>query len=103
MSTPSLLSGNRRRFLGIATMSIAAAYFGLPRVAGRAFTVGLGGPRDLEALDGAADWINSPRLTRASLAGKVVLVNFWTFTCISWLRTLPYVRAWAQKYSRTSS
>ena len=46
----------------------------------------------------ATEWLNSPRLTPSSLAGKVVLVDFWTYTCINWLRTLPYVRAWAQKY-----
>ena len=51
----------------------------------------------------ATEWLNSPRLTPASLAGKVVLVDFWTYTCINWLRTLPYVRAWAQKYREASS
>lgn len=54
--------------------------------------------RELAAIGGAAEWLNSPRLTPSSLAGKVVLVDFWTYTCINWLRTLPYVRAWAQKY-----
>jgi thiol-disulfide isomerase/thioredoxin len=54
--------------------------------------------RELAAIGGVAEWINSPRLAPANLAGKVVLVNFWTYTCINWLRTLPYVRAWAQKY-----
>ena len=56
-------------------------------------------PRELAALGRAAEWINSPRLTPERLAGKVVAVDFWTYTCINWLRTLPYVRAWAQKYS----
>jgi thiol-disulfide isomerase/thioredoxin len=55
-------------------------------------------PRELSALGRAVEWINSPPLTPPSLAGKVVLVDFWTYTCINWLRTLPYVRAWAQKY-----
>ena len=55
-------------------------------------------PRELAALGRAAEWLNSPRLTPSSLAGKVVLVDFCTYTCINWLRTLPYVRAWAQKY-----
>jgi thiol-disulfide isomerase/thioredoxin len=54
--------------------------------------------RELAAIGAASEWINSPRLTEASLAGKVVLVDFWTYTCINWLRTLPYVRAWTQKY-----
>jgi thiol-disulfide isomerase/thioredoxin len=53
---------------------------------------------DLPPLDGATGWLNSPPLTAADLRGKVVLIDFWTYTCINWLRTLPYVRAWAGKY-----
>jgi cytochrome c biogenesis protein CcdA/thiol-disulfide isomerase/thioredoxin len=49
-------------------------------------------------LAGAAGWINSPALTGADLRGKVVLVDFWTYSCINCLRTLPYIRAWADKY-----
>ena len=49
-------------------------------------------------LDGATEWVNSPPLTAADLRGQVVLVNFWTYTCINWLRTLAYLRAWAQRY-----
>lgn len=49
-------------------------------------------------LDGAVDWLNSRPLTTADLRGKVVLVDFWTYSCINWQRTLPYVRAWADKY-----
>jgi thiol-disulfide isomerase/thioredoxin len=52
----------------------------------------------LPSFDGATTWLNSPPLTPAALRGKVVVVNFWTLTCINWLRTLPYVRAWAAKY-----
>ncbi|MEJ0087971.1 MAG: thioredoxin family protein [Pseudomonadota bacterium] len=52
----------------------------------------------MPALSGALGWLNSPPLTTASLRGKVVLVDFWTYTCINWLRTLPYLRAWADKY-----
>jgi thiol-disulfide isomerase/thioredoxin len=52
----------------------------------------------LPSLSGATGWLNSPRLTAADLRGKVVLVDFWTYTCINWLRTLPYVRAWAERY-----
>jgi thiol-disulfide isomerase/thioredoxin len=54
---------------------------------------------DLASFDGATGWFNSAPLTPAGLRGKVVLVDFWTYTCINWLRTLPYVRAWAQKYA----
>ena len=46
----------------------------------------------------ASEWLNSPPLTASDLRGKVVLVDFWTYTCINWLRSLPYVRAWAEKY-----
>jgi thiol-disulfide isomerase/thioredoxin len=52
----------------------------------------------LPSLDGATTWLNSPPLTAAGLRGHVVLVDFWTYTCINWLRTLPYVRAWAERY-----
>jgi thiol-disulfide isomerase/thioredoxin len=52
----------------------------------------------LPGFDGATGWLNSPALTAAGLRGKVVLVDFWTYTCINWLRTLGYVRAWAEKY-----
>jgi thiol-disulfide isomerase/thioredoxin len=54
---------------------------------------------ELPSLDGATGWLNSPPLTPAGLRGKVVVVDFWTYTCINWLRQLPYVRAWAEKYS----
>ena len=54
---------------------------------------------ELPSLEGATGWLNSPPLTVAGLRGKAVLVNFWTYTCVNWLRQLPYVRAWAGKYS----
>jgi thiol-disulfide isomerase/thioredoxin len=54
---------------------------------------------ELASFDGATGWLNSEPLTPAGLRGKVVLVDFWTYTCINWLRQLPYVRAWAEKYS----
>ena len=84
----------RRRFLGMAGTIIAAAHVGLYRVVNGQ----IGGPRDLAAIEHATDWLNSPRLSRSGLAGKVVLVDFCTYTCINWLRTLPYIRAWADKY-----
>jgi thiol-disulfide isomerase/thioredoxin len=52
-----------------------------------------------DPLAGASAWLNSPPLSAAELLGKVVLVDFWTYTCVNWLRTLPYVRAWAEKYT----
>src|SRR4051812_41819887 len=51
-----------------------------------------------QRLAGATGWLNSSQLTDAELRGKVVLVDFWTYTCVNWLRTLPYVRAWAERY-----
>src|SRR5499427_3086190 len=56
------------------------------------------GQSELASLESANDWLNSPPLTASALRGKVVVVNFWTYTCINWLRTLPYVRAWHEKY-----
>jgi cytochrome c biogenesis protein CcdA/thiol-disulfide isomerase/thioredoxin len=52
----------------------------------------------LPSLDGAVQWLNSTPLSAAQLKGKVVLVDFWTYSCINCLRTLPYVKAWAEKY-----
>ena len=46
----------------------------------------------------ATEWLNSRPLTAADLRGKVILIDFWTYSCINWRRTLPYVRAWAEKY-----
>src|SRR6266545_1965176 len=53
---------------------------------------------ELPSLGGAIEWLNSEPLTAAGLRGNVVLIDFWTYTCINWLRTIPYVRAWAEKY-----
>ena len=52
----------------------------------------------LPSLSGAVEWLNSPPLTAELLKGKVVLVDFWTYSCINCLRSIPYVRAWAEKY-----
>jgi cytochrome c biogenesis protein CcdA/thiol-disulfide isomerase/thioredoxin len=52
----------------------------------------------LPSLSGAVEWLNSPPLTAEQLKGKVVLVDFWTYSCINCLRSIPYVRAWADKY-----
>jgi cytochrome c biogenesis protein CcdA/thiol-disulfide isomerase/thioredoxin len=72
--------------LGRKTESVAVAGSSLP-VEGT-----------MPELNGAVLWLNSPPLTRAGLRGKVVLVDFWTYSCINCLRALPYVEAWAQKY-----
>jgi len=86
------INRNRRRFLGGAAMTIAAL-----AEAGRA-TARDGESRQLAALGRATGWLNSPPRSAASLSGQVVVVQFGTYTCINWLRTLPYVRAWAQRY-----
>ena len=63
------------------------------------FTTGqIGSQTELASLERANEWLNSPPLTPAALRGKVVLIDFWTYTCINWRRTLPYVHAWAEKY-----
>jgi thiol-disulfide isomerase/thioredoxin len=87
---------DRRGFIERAGMMIGAAHLGLfgsAEADDRA-------PRELSAIGRETEWLNSPRLTAASLLGKVVVVNFCTYTCINWLRTLPYVRAWSQKYKQ---
>src|SRR5262245_10405726 len=88
------LDRDRRRFLVSTAMTTAAASLGMFG----ATTILGGGQRGLTSLDHADNWLNSPPLTGTALGGKVVLVNFCTYTCINWLRTLPYVRAWARKY-----
>ena len=54
----------------------------------------------MPSLSGAVEWLNSPALTSESLRGKVVLVDFWTYDCINFQHTLPYVKDWAQKYEK---
>jgi len=56
------------------------------------------GPETMPDLSGAVEWLNSPPLNRDQLKGHVVLVDFWTYSCINCLRTLPYIRAWADRY-----
>ncbi len=58
----------------------------------------IGSQTELASLERASEWLNSLPLTPSALRGKVVLIDFWTYTCINWRRTLPYVRAWAEKY-----
>jgi thiol-disulfide isomerase/thioredoxin len=93
---------NRRRFFGIAAGALAAGQLGMSASvqaqSGRTGPFGLFGDREMPALAGATGWINTAPLTPAELRGKVVLVQFWTYTCINWLRAHPYVRAWSTKY-----
>jgi thiol-disulfide isomerase/thioredoxin len=55
-------------------------------------------PASSDELSGAVDWLNSPPLTIEGLKGKVVVIDFWTYSCINCLRSIPYVEAWAEKY-----
>jgi len=111
----------RRRALGTAAMTIAPIVLG-SMVAAKRWLAFTGAPVEpsagdrsmvqqmtpgaarsptegaLLSLGSATAWLNSPPLTAAGLRGKVVLVDFWTYTCINWLRSLPYVRAWADRY-----
>ena len=92
---------DRRRFVGMAALSLAAAWIGTRDSVINSVTVDpfrLSGASDLASLGRATAWLNSAPLTAADLQGKVVLIDFWTYTCINWLRTLPYVRAWAVRY-----
>ena len=56
---------------------------------------------ELPSFDGATGWLNSPPLTATYLRGKIILVSFWTYTCVNWLRQLPYLRAWGWEIRRS--
>jgi thiol-disulfide isomerase/thioredoxin len=102
MSDP--LNPDRRRLLGAAALTVASARLGAFGSMVQRMTPNLlHSPieKELASLTKATAWLNSPPLTAAGLRGKVVLVDVWTYTCINWLRTLPYVRAWAEKYKDT--
>lgn len=83
--------------LGVGRPHMLKQLFGGAALAGREVSAG----SELDSLRRATRWLNSRALTAADLRGKVVLVQFWTFTCINWLRTMPYIRAWADKYRDT--
>jgi thiol-disulfide isomerase/thioredoxin len=95
------INDNRRHFLTAAAMTVAAVPLGVTGCAVQRMTraeARLPVEGELPSLGGATGWLNSQPLTTNSLRGKVVLIQFCTYTCINWLRTLPYVRAWAEKY-----
>lgn len=92
---------DRRRFLGAAAVAIGGARLG--GIAAALEQLGcsvssVSAATELSSLAGANSWVNSQPLTAEGLKGKVVLIDFCTYTCINWLRTLPYVQAWADKY-----
>jgi thiol-disulfide isomerase/thioredoxin len=95
------ISRDRRRIVGGAAVILAVGGLGMVGPVVRRVTAAplqLPDEGQLPSLASATVWLNSPPLTAAGLRGSVVLVDFWTYTCINWLRTLPYVRAWAAKY-----
>src|SRR4030088_1050688 len=112
------INHHRRRLFGAAAMTVFAATR-LGMIGSARAQSGRTKPADLPAikvqqitpaaahlpiedefpsLGSATGWLNSQPLTAAGLRGKVVLIDFWTYSCINWLRSLPYVRAWADKY-----
>jgi thiol-disulfide isomerase/thioredoxin len=89
---PEEINHDRRRFLGAAAMTIVGLQLGM---------IGLADAKpssELGSIGNVKEWLNSQPLTPTELRGKVVLINFWTYSCINWRRQLPYVRAWAEKY-----
>jgi thiol-disulfide isomerase/thioredoxin len=95
------INHNRRYFLTTMLTTIAATKLGMIGCTTQhttSATAKLPIEGELPSLVGAIAWLNSQPLTVDGLRGKVVLINFWTYTCINWLRQLPYVRAWAEKY-----
>jgi thiol-disulfide isomerase/thioredoxin len=84
-------------FLGTAAMTMGAAKFGMIGSVEAQFSK-LPTEGELPSLGLATGWLNSQPLTAAGLRGKVVLIEFWTYSCINWRRQLPYVRAWSDKY-----
>src|SRR5689334_11277338 len=89
-------NNSRRTFLKASTAYIVGATLSPMPTAYAATPLPVEGA--LPSLSGATGWLNSQPLSASDLGGKVVLVDIWTYTCINWLRTLPYVRAWADKY-----
>lgn len=79
-------------------VTLAIADFDLLDTVDTSFGSDAGSEGYFPSLEGATAWLNSTPLTPEELRGKVVAVDFWTYTCINWLRTLPYLRAWAKKY-----
>jgi cytochrome c biogenesis protein CcdA/thiol-disulfide isomerase/thioredoxin len=97
---PAMMSGSDATKGGPAMMSGSAAMNGRPAMMMKAKPTAEALPVEGQApsLAGAVEWLNSPPLTIEGLRGKVVVVDFWTYSCINCLRSLPYVRAWAEKY-----
>lgn len=101
MGRPSMPSRSphfltRRRLVQGSGLLLAGACWPQARAQRAALPTPVG--PSLPDLGGAVAWLNSEPLSARQLRGKVVLVQFWTFTCVNWLRTLPYIQAWRRKY-----
>ena len=94
--TPSPFHHDREAMASSRRLWIAAVLMGMASCGGASSKLPNEGP--LPSLDRADAWVNSKPLSAADLRGKVVLVQFWTYSCINWMRTLPHVRAWSEKY-----
>lgn len=98
------IDAERRRLLGVLALTwwtAGAGWSGAPRRGPSGMTTTERAPAAggaLASLETAAAWLNSEPLTAAALRGRVTLIDFWTYTCINWMRSEPYVRAWAERY-----
>jgi thiol-disulfide isomerase/thioredoxin len=95
---PDQINYRRHGLVGSSSITLASADFGLLDEADAPWSAEAESEGSMPSLDGATAWLNSEPLKSDELRGTVVLVDFWTYTCINWLRTLPYVRAWDEKY-----
>lgn len=84
----------RRQFVGTAAIAATSLPWGFLRSSVPQLPM----EGYLPYFHGASAWLNSQPLSKENVRGKVVLVDFWTYSCINWRRSLPYVRAWARKY-----
>lgn len=98
-SPTTLVRASRRRFIATTAAALAGAGFSLScSMKSLQARTGPAARNSLSPLQNATAWLNSPPLTGDALGGKAVLINFCTYSCINWLRQLPYVRAWDAKY-----
>jgi len=101
---PELLNRTPLAGVGARMAAVAGAATGhpanMPAAAATGDSVVLSHEGTLPELSGGTAWLNSPPLTREQLKGKVVLIDFWTYSCINCLRALPYVKAWDAKYRK---
>ncbi|MET0748125.1 MAG: cytochrome c biogenesis protein DipZ [Rhizobium sp.] len=97
-ANPAMMSGNANPAMMSGNTAMMAASGAMMKSATPPAEPELPVENTMPSLDGAVQWLNSPPLTAQSLKGKVVLVDFWTYSCINCLRAIPYVKAWAEKY-----